>query len=432
VQGTAGGSVSVDGIARKLAGGPAAPLFSTGRVSAVNAIDRPPTLTVGDGDLAKPVTLTGPPSEWHPGDIALYVNSGPAPTAVARLPLRGIGDPFDDPDESEPLEPWHLVGAAGEPGFENGWGNAAGWAPAGFYMQPDYWVRLQGVVGGGSSTTATIFTLPVEYRPAGTLTFTVYSSTAIAKLRIGTDGTVAITNGGGTLSVSLNGVTFPTRWNITAWQRPQEANGWSWVAGSTSPDPAMFVRDDGWVWLRGAMAGGGANGIQMTSPEDARSVLADVFAVAGLGTGLGRWDHGGGGGSDRGSALWRQRSGGTGENVLGGINYWSHLTPSGLFAGFTFANGWANYGDDFRTCSYYRDHFGVVHLRGLANGAAKTSNTLGTLPVGYRPAGELTFNAIKTGNTQARVDVNPDGTVEDALGSTGYLSLSGVSFRAEQ
>lgn len=418
-------------VARKLAPGADTPtrgLYADGRVSAVNATDRPPSLTVGEGADAKPVALTGAISDWHPGDIALYIDRGPSPVAVTKLPARGIGDPFD-PDESEPLEPWHLVGDVGEPPFTGGWSNLSGYAPAGFYLQPDYWVRLQGVVTG-STATATTFTLPDGYRPPIPFWFTVSSAGTPGKLRVDVDGTVTMTAGGGAANIFLDGVTFPARWNSAAWPRPQEANGWSWTSGTPYSDVSFFLRDDGWVWLRGALAGGNANGVQMVSPEAARSPWADIHPV--YGAGLGRWDHGGGGGTDRNQSAWRQRSGGTGDNVLGGINYWSHRAPDSLFVALAFQDGWVDEGGDHRHCGYYRDHFGVVHLHGVANGASKTGDVLATLPTGFRPAARLAFRSIKAGNTQGRVDVHPDGRVVDASASVGYLSLAGVTFRAEQ
>ena len=66
-----------------------------------------------------------------------------------------------------PPEGWHMVGAPGEPGFENSWENVPA-APfsfenAGFYKDREGVVHLKGVVKGGSNI---IFHLPAGYRPA--------------------------------------------------------------------------------------------------------------------------------------------------------------------------------------------------------------------------------------------------------------------------
>ena len=68
-----------------------------------------------------------------------------------------------------PPEGWHMVGAAGEPGFESGWGNVSATVPfafegAGFYKDREGVVHLKGIVKGGSG--GIIFHLPAGYRPA--------------------------------------------------------------------------------------------------------------------------------------------------------------------------------------------------------------------------------------------------------------------------
>lgn len=71
-----------------------------------------------------------------------------------------------------PMEATHLIGAAGQPGFENGslnFGTVAGRAhqSAGFFKDLEGVVHLQGFVrvGSGSGITS-IFSLPPGYRPA--------------------------------------------------------------------------------------------------------------------------------------------------------------------------------------------------------------------------------------------------------------------------
>lgn len=71
-----------------------------------------------------------------------------------------------------PLEATHLVGAPGEPPFENGSTNFPGesgvsFNPVGFYKDHEGIVHLQGIAKVGTSTTlASIFTLPPGFRPA--------------------------------------------------------------------------------------------------------------------------------------------------------------------------------------------------------------------------------------------------------------------------
>lgn len=105
-----------------------------------------------------------------------------------------------------------------------------------------------------------------------------------------------------------------------------------------------------------------------------------------------------------------------------------------------FENGWQNYhlGSGFQVARFFKDGFGVVHLEGLVNRgvSAMTANTvIFTLPSGCRPDGTLLFAANAAGGsgmTHTRVDVFSSGTVRMQTGPTtsGYLSLSGITFRA--
>jgi len=102
-----------------------------------------------------------------------------------------------------------------------------------------------------------------------------------------------------------------------------------------------------------------------------------------------------------------------------------------------FENNWANYttSSSFNTAAFYKDPFGLVHLKGLVEDTVGTGvgATIFTLPVDYRTTKSLIFAAIATGNTVARIDVNSSGTVS-LVGGDGsdFLSLDGISFRAAQ
>ncbi len=71
-----------------------------------------------------------------------------------------------------PLEATHLVGAPGEPGFENGSTNFPGsgplsFNPVGFYKDHEGIVHLQGIAKVGNGPTIdSVFTLPAGFRPA--------------------------------------------------------------------------------------------------------------------------------------------------------------------------------------------------------------------------------------------------------------------------
>ncbi len=62
-------------------------------------------------------------------------------------------------------EGWHYVGATDEPAFENSWANISSSMKMAFRIREAGIVDIQGRVNGGT-TTSTIFTLPVGYRPS--------------------------------------------------------------------------------------------------------------------------------------------------------------------------------------------------------------------------------------------------------------------------
>jgi len=86
-------------------------------------------------------------------------------------PVRNQQTIWVDTDEapavgySTAMDTLHLVGAAGEPAFQNSWANTGSGDPLCFRKTPEGKVYIRGsIVGGASATTA--FTLPVGYRPA--------------------------------------------------------------------------------------------------------------------------------------------------------------------------------------------------------------------------------------------------------------------------
>lgn len=93
-------------------------------------------------------------------------------------------------------------------------------------------------------------------------------------------------------------------------------------------------------------------------------------------------------------------------------------------------NGWENYGSGYAPARFFKDATGIVHVQGLIR-----NRLLGfaafTLPPGYRPGARLIFATITDPNTVARVDVADDGSVIPITGNSPWLSVSGISFRAD-
>lgn len=101
----------------------------------------------------------------------------------------------------------------------------------------------------------------------------------------------------------------------------------------------------------------------------------------------------------------------------------------------TMINAWVNLDTSlYNGAGYYKDNFGIVHLRGLIKGGT-TSTNIFVLPAGYRPLKRLVMSTLSNSTTDvaSRLDVFADGSVQ-ALGGSGntYLTLEGISFKAEQ
>jgi hypothetical protein len=123
---------------------------------------------------------------------------------------------------------------------------------------------------------------------------------------------------------------------------------------------------------------------------------------------------------------------------------------TGVFCGVSGGTvaQWGNYGDSFETVRFFRDAAGVVHVEGLTQlNSAFTPEQIFVLPSGYRPAKTLIFSVDCRENfnenpssvvEHGRIDVTTDGFVQwvaldNCLAQDpGYISLSGITFRADQ
>jgi len=102
----------------------------------------------------------------------------------------------------------------------------------------------------------------------------------------------------------------------------------------------------------------------------------------------------------------------------------------------TFAGTWANVGTPYAVVAYTRDHHMRVHLEGVAQSGARVTDSYTlviTLPERYRPLNTEVFSCTQgTDGEHCRVDVASDGGVRAWKWNGTWLSLSGVSYRAER
>ena len=100
----------------------------------------------------------------------------------------------------------------------------------------------------------------------------------------------------------------------------------------------------------------------------------------------------------------------------------------------TLLNSWVAYGSGFASPGYYRDAAGIVHLKGFVRNGTVGAAVF-VLPVGYRPAAILSF-VVNAAGVPGYVNIDGTGSVAP-FNNTGsnvvtYVSLDGISFRAEQ
>lgn len=95
-----------------------------------------------------------------------------------------------------------------------------------------------------------------------------------------------------------------------------------------------------------------------------------------------------------------------------------------------FAASWVNYDPTlYEPAAFYKDPFGVVHLRGVISGG--TMRGIFQLPAGYAPARAQTFATTTTAVTFLQVTIDGSGGVlhTPAPAPSGPVSLDGISFR---
>lgn len=97
----------------------------------------------------------------------------------------------------------------------------------------------------------------------------------------------------------------------------------------------------------------------------------------------------------------------------------------------SFINSWGNFGSGFSTVTYYKDPFGVVHIKGTGAGGL-VGSAIFQLPLQYRPSEQLSFITLSNGGAGeiiSKVVVDTNGNVSAATGGNTYFFLNGITFR---
>lgn len=100
----------------------------------------------------------------------------------------------------------------------------------------------------------------------------------------------------------------------------------------------------------------------------------------------------------------------------------------------TLLNGWVNYLQSRPTVGYMKDEFGFVHLKGMIKSGTVPSTAF-ILPKGYRPLDQIMFVVVSADATTQVIgtfEISADGIAAVTSGKNNWLSLEGLTFRAEQ
>lgn len=134
--------------------------------------------------------------------------------------------------------------------------------------------------------------------------------------------------------------------------------------------------------------------------------------------------------------------------IHGDVSIRRDLTINGIlrqkdWRNIPLINGWRRHSERYNPPQYFKDTFGIVHLRGLVEGG--NDEIIGVLPEGFRPSHrelhvvstrfeEDVFVGGYTGdnphNGFGRVDISKYGDIVMDRGSKRWVSLDGITFRA--
>ena len=127
-----------------------------------------------------------------------------------RAAVREIEEAFNVLIEVLETEDWHDLDATGEPALASDWVNAGGSHQDSRFRKTAFEVcYLEGAVTSATETPpSTIYTLPIDYRPASDLRFPVIVGTGQQVLIVRSTGVVEIQGGTLTNPVHTEGVAF--------------------------------------------------------------------------------------------------------------------------------------------------------------------------------------------------------------------------------
>lgn len=157
------------------------------------------TTTSSDNFQSKVLGILRKP-ELFPPEMSSWIRS-----QITRNPLVKL-ESFQLPT----LDRKHMVGAAADAAFLNGWANfGSTFEPASFYKDNTERVYLQGLIYNGTINLPA-FTLPPAYRPVATVIFIALSNNLVGRVEVQASGNVVAVTPSSNVWVSLSGISFRT------------------------------------------------------------------------------------------------------------------------------------------------------------------------------------------------------------------------------
>lgn len=90
----------------------------------------------------------------------------------------------------------------------------------------------------------------------------------------------------------------------------------------------------------------------------------------------------------------------------------------------TLLNSWVNYGTPYAPAGYYKDVFGIVHLRGVVKNGTNAVSIF-NLPSGYRPAYE-SWQFVQITGATGFINFKTNGDCIASCATNTYFALDGL------
>lgn len=315
-------------------------------------------------------------------------------------------------------------------GLSSGWSNYGGVFNTAAYLKTTSGVvTLKGLIKKSSAVTANevVATLPVSYRPTGTLIFSTSTNANVySQLQIYPNGNIAIVKGDAGW-ISLEGIHFiPDNGKYDQTTLTPLYNGWSNYTAVYSGDyaiPAYAVDDIGRVHLQGVVTGGSLpdNTLIANLSSNLRPSLYMHVATANNNYAL----------IGISATNGIVAKGGTTSSGYLALQAMYYPASVGSWTNIPLINGWVTYdANSFSTPQFTKAADGLVSLKGLIrSGTATAGTTIGNLPPGFRPLARVLYGVASNG-AYGRLDIYPTGELVINAGSNAWFSLDNVTFYA--